>query len=59
VRHIAVISFIAILGIRFRNADALSLAATAMIAATGPQFREPKGSCRQHFYAGKMNLILF
>jgi hypothetical protein len=51
VRHIAVISFIALPA--SCNADALGLAATAIHRGDRPAICEPKGSCRQHFNAGK------
>jgi hypothetical protein len=35
VRHIAVISFVAIFSVAFANADALGLAAAAITTATG------------------------
>ena len=40
-----------------QNVDALSLGAAARTAPTcSRHIREPKGSCRQHFGAGKVNL---
>jgi hypothetical protein len=56
----AVISLVAIFNISLsRIADALGLITAATTATTGPLFREPRGSCKQHLEADKMNLIVY
>jgi hypothetical protein len=55
----AVILFVAKFNILLsQNADALGLGAAATVRDDGPALRGPRGSCKQHFCAGKMNLIV-
>jgi hypothetical protein len=58
VRHFAGISLIATIDIPLsQNVDALSFGAAARTAPKcSRHIHEPKGSCRQHFGAGKVNL---
>ena len=59
-RRAAVFPFIAIpsLSIRIRRGTLASLRLRFTATKCSPYNREPKGSCRQHFDAGKMNLVV-